>query len=60
MQRLRKLLCGASGAAGVEAVRGLDVEGGLAGRMRVLYQVPCLAIFPWLGVCNKFGKGEEG
>ncbi|KAK9832811.1 hypothetical protein WJX81_003597 [Elliptochloris bilobata] len=45
--RLRKLIAKQSGVAAAEAVRGLDVEGGLAGRMRVLYEA-------------LFGDVEEG
>ena len=37
--RLRKLVAAQGGAGAAEAVRSLDVEGGLVGRMRALYEV---------------------
>ena len=37
--RLRKLVAEQGGAGAAEAVRALDVEGGLVGRMRALYEV---------------------
>ena len=37
--RLRKLVAKQGGAGAADAVRALDVEGGLVGRMRALYEV---------------------
>ena len=37
--RLRKLVAAQGGAGAADTVRALDVEGGLVGRMRALYEV---------------------
>jgi len=37
--RMRKALAGKAGGAAADAARAQDVEGGLGGRMRVVYQV---------------------